>query len=132
MPLSLAFSLPLVPNGYVVANINYRLTLKTLRSPQGEDDPSRPNVRSPRRVLRLQFQTQRVILVFFPIHTTRHEPQGEGSRQACWAGSHFDPLTATWAKDRLRSMKLNLAAAGTLRSSIPAFDTHWPSDSGSP
>jgi hypothetical protein len=37
--LSLAFSLLLAPNGYVVANSNDRLALKTLRSPQGEDDP---------------------------------------------------------------------------------------------
>ena len=95
---------------------------------QGEDDQPRSNVRGPRRVLRRQFQAQGLILLFFPMRTARHEPQGEGSRQARWTGRHFDPLVATWTKDRLRSMKLDLAAAGTLRSSIPAFDTHGLTD----
>ena len=87
-------AVPLVPKGYAVANINERLAVKALRSPQGENDSPRSNVRNPRRVLRLQSQTQGIILLFFPNGATRHEPQGEGSCQARWPGRHFNPLMA--------------------------------------
>ena len=110
----------------------HRLAQKTLHSPQGEDDSPRPNVCDPRRVLRFQLQTQGVILLFFPICAARHEPQGEGSRQACRAGRHFDPLVAAWTKTRLRSMKLNLAPTGTSGSGILALDAHWRGNSREP
>jgi hypothetical protein len=102
----------------------HRLFLKALCSPNREDNAPRTNIRGPRRVLRRQFQTQRVILPFFPMRTTRYEPQGEGSRQARWTGRHFDPLMAARTTAGFGSLKLDLADVGSLRSSIPAFHTH--------